>query len=43
MDGIEMLRRLRERGNNAYVIILTAYDSFEYAQSALRLGAVDFC
>ena len=25
-----------------YVIILTAYDSFSYAQSALRLGAVDF-
>jgi len=42
MDGIEMLRRLREDGNNAFVIILTAYDSFEYAQSALRLGAVDF-
>lgn len=42
MDGIEMLRRLRERGSNAFVIILTAYDSFEYAQSALRLGAVDF-
>lgn len=42
MDGIEMLRRLRERGNNAYVIILTAYDSFTNAQSALRLGAVDF-
>lgn len=42
MDGIEMLRRLREQGNNVYVIILTAYDSFTYAQSALRLGAVDF-
>ena len=42
MDGIEMLRRLREMGNHAYVIILTAYDSFSYAQSALRLGAVDF-
>lgn len=42
MDGIEMLRRLRESGNHAYVIILTAYDSFSYAQSALRLGAVDF-
>lgn len=42
MDGIEMLRQLRERGDNAYVIILTAYDSFTYAQSALRLGAVDF-
>ena len=42
MDGIEMLRRLREEGCDAFVIILTAYDSFAYAQSALRLGAVDF-
>ena len=42
MDGIELLRRLREDGCDAFVIILTAYDSFEYAQSALRLGAVDF-
>ena len=39
MDGLEMLRQLRERGNNAFVIILTAYDSFSYAQTALRLGA----
>ena len=36
------LEKLRERGNQAYVIILTAYDSFTYARSALRLGAVDF-
>lgn len=42
MDGLEMLRQLRERGNNAFVIILTAYDNFAYAQAALRLGAVDF-
>ena len=42
MDGIEMLRQLRERGCRAYAIILTAYDSFAYAQSAIRLGAVDF-
>ena len=42
LDGLEMLRQLRERGNNAFVIILTAYDSFSYAQTALRLGAVDF-
>ena len=42
MDGLEMLERLREAGNNAFVIILTAYDSFTYAQQALRLGAVDF-
>ena len=42
MDGLEMLTRLREQGNRAFVIILTAYDSFSYAQTALRLGAVDF-
>jgi two-component system response regulator YesN len=42
MDGIELLQALRARGNNVFVIILTAYDSFSYAQSALRLGAVDF-
>lgn len=42
MDGLEMVRQLREKGNNAYVMILTAYDSFTYAQSAIRLGAVDF-
>ena len=42
MDGIEMLRTLRAEGCGAYVIILTAYDNFSYAQSALRLGAVDY-
>lgn len=42
MDGIQMMEALRARGSRAYVIILTAYDSFTYARSALRLGAVDF-
>ena len=41
MDGIQMMEALRARGSRAYVIIL-AYDSFTYARSALRLGAVDF-
>ena len=42
MDGLEMVRRLREEGCAASVIILTAYDTFSFAQSALRLGAVDY-
>ena len=42
MDGIELLHRLRASGNNTHVIILTAYDTFSYVQSALRLGAVDY-
>lgn len=42
MDGLTMLRRLRERGSGASVIILTAHGSFAYAQAALRLGAADY-
>ena len=42
MDGIEMLRKLREEGNKAAVILLTAYSDFSYAQAAVKLGAVDY-
>ena len=42
MDGIEMLETLRKNGNQTPVIILTAYDAFDYVRSALRLGAVDY-
>lgn len=42
MDGIEMLTRLREEGNEAHVIFLTAYGDFSYAQSAIRLSASDY-
>lgn len=37
MDGFEIISRMKE----SKVIIITAYDSFEYAQRALRLGASD--
>ena len=42
MDGIEMLRQLREEGNHVAVILLTAYSDFSYAQAAVKLGAVDY-
>lgn len=42
MDGLEMIRCLRERGCQAPIIILTAYDSFSYAQQAIKLGVSDF-
>lgn len=42
MDGIEMVRQLRAEGSTACVIILTAYSDFAYAQSAVKLGAVDY-
>lgn len=42
LDGIEMVRRLREEGCRAHVILLTAYSDFTYAQAAVKLGAVDY-
>lgn len=37
MNGFEIIRKMKD----CKVIIITAYDSFEYAQKALRLGACD--
>ena len=42
MDGMEFLKRLRERNNNAEVIILTGFGSLESAKSAIHLDVVDF-
>ena len=37
MDGFEVIEQME----GCKVIIITAYDSFSYAQRALRLGASD--
>ena len=42
MDGVEMIRKLRQTGCRSRFIILTAHSDFKYAQSALRLGVNDY-
>jgi CheY-like chemotaxis protein len=42
MDGLEVLRRLREEGNEVPVVIITAHDSVPNVVQAMRLGAIDF-
>lgn len=42
MDGIAMVSALRQSGSTAAVILLTAYNDFDYVRSALQLGAVDY-
>lgn len=41
MNGLEVIERALKDFAGLKVIIITAYDSFQYAQQALRLGAVD--
>lgn len=38
MNGLEMIARLREKNMGAYVIILSGYSDFRFAQQAIELG-----
>jgi DNA-binding response OmpR family regulator len=42
LDGLETLRRIKERQPTARVIMATAYASIELAVDAMKLGATDF-
>lgn len=42
MDGLELLRHVRENFPGTSVILITAYGTMESAIQALRLGAYDF-
>jgi two-component system response regulator AtoC len=42
MDGLEFLRRYRESGGEALVIMMTAYGSLDLAVQAMRAGAYDY-
>ncbi|MDR1158982.1 MAG: response regulator [Oscillospiraceae bacterium] len=42
MDGLQLLERVRTLYPDCLTIILSGYQDFFYAQSALRLGAIDY-
>ncbi len=42
LDGLEVLRRLKNTNHAPPVLILTAYQSVELAKEAVKLGAMDY-
>ncbi|OCT13097.1 hypothetical protein A8709_20320 [Paenibacillus pectinilyticus] len=42
MDGIELIRQLRERLPGVEVIILSAYSDFAYAKQAIAMGVFEY-
>ncbi len=42
LSGIEFIQECRRRKPNIQYVVLTAYESFEYIQKALRLGVLDY-
>ena len=42
MDGLEFMRRLHDLKPDIKIIVLTAYNKFEYAKAAIKYGVIDF-
>ncbi len=42
MDGLELMRKVREREESIDVIVMTAYGAIDTAVKALREGAIDY-
>lgn len=42
MDGLEMIRHLKEQGSTSIFIVLSGYAEFEYAKRAIELGVKNF-
>ncbi|MDF2962712.1 MAG: hypothetical protein K0S39_4447 [Paenibacillus sp.] len=42
MSGIDLMRAVKERYRDMYMVVLTFHQDFELIQEALRLGALDY-
>ena len=42
INGLKAMEEIRAQNPRVKTLILTAYDNFDYAKEALRLGAVDY-
>ena len=42
IDGLEVLRRLKEQGHRSTVLIMTAYDDMKSTVEAVKLGAFEY-
>ncbi len=42
MSGLELIKLVKEKYPETYIIIISGYDEFDYVQQALKLGAIDY-
>ncbi len=42
INGLKAMKEIREQNSRIKIIVLTAYDNFEYAKDALHLGAEEY-
>jgi two-component system, response regulator YesN len=42
MDGLKLLKNLKDKGYKPVVMVVSGYPDFEYAQEAIRLGVINY-
>jgi two-component system response regulator YesN len=42
LDGLEVMKRLRKKGINLIVYVISGYNEFEYARQMLKMGVTDY-
>ncbi|MDE7357956.1 MAG: response regulator, partial [Lachnospiraceae bacterium] len=42
INGIEAMREIRETNQNVVFIVMSAYDKFDYAKEAIKLGVLEY-
>ncbi|OXS57290.1 hypothetical protein B1A99_17530 [Cohnella sp. CIP 111063] len=42
MDGLELIKNVRQLSERVPIVILSSYDDFEYTRTAIRLGVQDY-
>lgn len=42
INGIEAMREIRENNSSVVFIVMSAYDKFDYAKEAIRLGVMEY-
>lgn len=42
MNGVELIRKIKERGFPVAVIVLSSYNDFDYVRESMKLGAFDY-
>ena len=42
INGLEVIRRIKQQQQDTSFLVLSSYNYFEYAQEAIRLGVSDF-
>lgn len=42
MDGLSLAKLIKEKNTHCHIVFLTGYDTFDYAVTALKLGADDY-